>query len=135
MTIREAVERDQETEQGCLDLLRKTRWPQGASCPRCGDSRFNYHANQNGGKRKRLCLGCQRTYNELTGTPFANSKLPLHLWFRCALSMNQGKKYPTCDELAKRLGVKLTTAWRMRRVINRAQCDPVLGRLFLGGAS
>jgi len=133
MTIKEAIQSERDAEQRCLDLLRLTRWADGIHCPRCGDTRFNYHANQNGGRRKRLCLGCERTYNELTGTPFANSKLPLKVWFKCAARMNEGAT--TCDELSKRLGVKLATAWRMRRVISNAQADPVIGRLFSGGSS
>jgi transposase-like protein len=133
MTIRQAIQEDQKAERLCLELLRETRWSNGVSCPRCGDTRHTTHANQNGGRRKLLCQGCGRTYNELTGTPFANSKLPLKLWFRCAARMNEGR--PTCEQLSESLGVKLATAWRMRRVINRAQADPVLGPLFTEASS
>ena len=132
MTIAEAAERDRDEEARCLAALRAVRWPLAVVCPRCGGSRHKVHSRQNGGRRKLFCFGCARTFNELTGTPFANSKLPLSLWFRCAARMSGAE--PTCEELAGRLGVRLATAWRMRGVMQSVLADPVMGRAF-GGLS
>lgn len=115
------------SEQLCLERVRKARWPDGIRCPRCSDSDWRLHA-RGGGRPKYRCLRCGRTFNDLTGTVFAHSHLDLSKWFECARALHQGPK--TCVQLSRLLGVKVATAWRLRKALRRAFCDPALVRLF-----
>lgn len=112
-----------------LERVRAERWKAGLRCPRCGGRDCALHMRRGAaGRRKLLCYACGRTFNDLTGTPFARSHLPLSAWFAAARLMAEGR--PTCAELARRLQVKLATAWRVRRVLRRALADPALRRIL-----
>ena len=118
-------------ESQCLELLRARRWPQGIRCPRCSAERWRVHARPRASARlKYRCLQCRRVFNDLTGTAFAKSRLPLWKWFDCAGKLREGNA--TCAQLAGRLGVKVATAWRMRAVLRRMLCDPAQSPLLLG---
>lgn len=131
-----ATEEEMARESRCLGLLRAKRWPQGIRCPRCSADRWRLHAGAGprvgaagtGGRPKYRCLCCNRTFNDLTGTVFARSRLPLWKWFECARRLREGPA--TCAQLAARLRVKVATAWRMRAVLRRAFCDPALNAAF-----
>lgn len=118
-----------EPPQPYLERLKAWHWPDGIRCPRCRAARWSLHAraDRDGGPKYR-CAVCMRTFNALTGTPFARSRLPLKTWFVCGARLRQGPA--TCAELARRLGVKVTTAWRMRRVLQRSLSAADLEALF-----
>ena len=117
-----------EREQQCLERVRKARWPDGIRCPRCSHAGWRMHARGGNGRPKYRCLRCGRTFNDLTGTVFAHSRLPISTWFECARAMREGPKI--CTQLSRLLDVKVATAWRLRKALRRAFCDPALGRLF-----
>lgn len=118
----------------CLERVRAWRWPQGIHCPHCGAARWHRHERAGRAIRpKYRCGTCLRVFNDLTGTPFARSRLPLERWFECAEHMNQGRT--TCAELARRLGVKVATAWRLRRVLRRSFSADEFRALFIAGGS
>ncbi|PIN70897.1 hypothetical protein COV94_00680, partial [Candidatus Woesearchaeota archaeon CG11_big_fil_rev_8_21_14_0_20_57_5] len=89
---------------------------------------WGLHARGVDGRPKYRCRRCGRTFNDLTGTVFARSHLNLGIWFECARALKQGPK--TCVQLSRLLGVKVATAWRLRKALRQAFCDPSLGRLF-----
>jgi len=115
------------SEQVCLERVRKSRWPDGIKCPRCSHAGWRLHALGDG-RPKYRCRRCDRTFNDLTGTVFARSHLSLGTWFECARALKQGPK--TCVQLSRILAVKVATAWRLRKALRQAFCDPSLGRLF-----
>jgi transposase-like protein len=100
-------------ERWCYELLRRTRWPDGVTCPYCGARHATTHSKPEATPRRRyLCLGCRRTFSDLTGTPLARTNLPLATWVACLRRLRDPQ---TSSELAKRLGVKWETAMRMQR--------------------
>lgn len=103
------------SEDWCYETLRHMRWPNGITCPYCDRRRVTTHSKSLRTPRRRyLCLGCRRTFTDLTGTPFARTNLPLGTWFLCFDTIGRG--YRT-SELAKELGVKWdTTAYMLRRL-------------------
>lgn len=116
-------------EIALLNRLSALRWKSGLRCPRCNGADCSVHARSGAlGRRKFLCGGCGRTFNDLTGTILARSHLPLSTWFAAAKLMTSPE--PTCAYLARKLRVKLATAWRVRRILSRASADPVLRRFF-----
>ena len=117
------------SEEELLGRIRAARWAQGLRCPRCSSSRCGLFMRQDAsGRRKLRCLACGRAFNDLTGTPLARTHLPLSAWHRAARLMLQGE--PSCAELSVRLGVKISTAWRVRRALRQALADPVLRPVF-----
>ncbi|MBI5882694.1 MAG: IS1 family transposase [Elusimicrobia bacterium] len=123
------MERVKELETSLLERLAAERWREGLRCPRCGGQRCVLHMRLGaGGRRKLKCSNCGRSFNDLTGTPFARSHLPLSSWFVAAGLM--ALRTPTCADIARRLDIKVSTAWRVRRVLTRALADPLLRRVL-----
>ena len=101
------------SEAWCYEALRRVRWPNGITCPFCGRGRVTTHSKSARTPRRRyLCLGCRRTFTDLTGTALARTNLRLAMWFRCLRLLPQG--YTTTD-LARALGVKWETAACVRK--------------------
>lgn len=116
-------------EAAFLDKFRVQRWKNGLRCPRCGGHDCGVHMRSGAaGRRKLLCHVCGRVFNDLTGTPFARSHMPLSAWFAAAKLLIERER--TCADIARKLKIKLPTAWRMRRVLNLALADPVLRRIL-----
>lgn len=114
------------SETQCYKLLRQAHWPGGITCPFCGGSRVTTHSKFAGTPRRRyLCLGCRRTFSDLTGTPFAGTNLPLGTWFDCIRLL--GRELTT-SELARTLGVKWDTTAYLERRLGAAAARPGLVR-------
>lgn len=114
------------SETKCYRLLRQVRWPGGIVCPFCRGSRVTTHSKFAKTPRQRyLCLGCRRTFSDLTGTPFAGTNLPLGAWFGCLRLLGRGF---TTSELARALGVKWDTTAQLERRLGAAGTRPGLVR-------
>lgn len=98
-----------------LDELRERRFSSGAACPRCGSVDVQRWGRRNGRQRYR-CKDCVRTFNDLTGTPFAHSRRPWDLWLAYAELMLKGTSIRDC---AKELGISIGTSFRWRHAILR----------------
>lgn len=110
----------------CYETLRRCRWPEGVTCPRCGLKRVTAHTRLPGTPRIRyLCLHCRRTFTDLTGTPLARTNLPLGTWFLCLRLLGRGR---STSRLAKDLKVKWDTAVYMQRRLARGLGRPGLIR-------
>lgn len=113
-------------EEWCYQTLRRCRWPDGIICARCGSVRVTIHTRgARTPKLRYLCLGCRRTFNDLTGTIFAGSNLPLTTWFRGLSLLHQGL---STVEYARASSVKWDTARRMSRSLLVATDRPGLVR-------
>ncbi len=113
-------------EAWCYEALRRVRWPKGIICPRCGQGRVTIHSKSIRGPRRRyLCLGCRRTFTDLTGTPLARTNLPLAKWFVCLQLLHHGH---TTTDLARALRVKWETAVHLQRRLGVVLARPGLIR-------
>ena len=103
-------------EASSYEILRAVRWPKGVVCPYCEQTRVTTHTKSALTPRRRyLCLGCRRTFSDLTGTPFARTNLPLGTWFFALWLMEERL---VTSELAKALEVKWDTAILIQRRLN-----------------
>lgn len=119
----------------CYEMLRRCRWPDGVACVRCGSRRVTVHTRSRRMPRLRyLCLGCGRTFNDLTGTVFARSNVPLSTWLHGLSLLPQGL---STVEYAKALSIKWDTARRISRSLLVAASQPGLvrnlERMLIGG--
>ncbi len=120
------------SEDWCYEALRTARWPSGITCPRCGQRRVTTHSKSAKAPRRRyLCLGCRRTFTDLTGTPLARTNLPLATWFLCLRLMGEGR---STSGLAKELRVKWDTSVQLQRRLAPALARPGLVRQLRGAA-
>jgi transposase-like protein len=92
-----------------LAAFRRLRFAAGLVCPRC-HSRSVHRWGRSGDRRRYRCLGCERTFSDLTGTPLAYLKR-LDLWPRFEDCLLESR---TLRFNARALGVHLTTAFRWR---------------------
>ena len=108
-----------------LRAIRRIRFSgHRGSCPRCRHPRFHRWGRFAGRQRYR-CLGCERTFSDLTGTPLQYSKR-LGLWGRYVLCLLSSL---SVRRAAAELGVDKNTAFRWRHLLlaaYRAREDPNL---------
>ncbi len=108
-------------EDACLRLFIRLRWPQGARCPFCGSaeivlltSHYRRHYHRYICKTCTRKLGKRRTFNDLTGTIFEGTKLPLTKWFTAGRLLRKEK---STASIARESGVGYLTARRMVRLL------------------
>lgn len=120
--------RGQFSEKRCYEVLRRVRWPQGVVCPFCGCARVTPHSKSARTPRRRyLCLGCRRTFTDLTGTPLARTRLRMSTWFRSLRILAEGC---STAELARQLAVKWDTAAHLQRRLTKERATrKLLGKL------
>ncbi len=92
-----------------LDRFRTTRFRNGLRCPRCGHRHVHRWGRFQDRQRYR-CLGCRRTFSDLTGTPLAYLK-HLHLW---APFCRMTPTTPTLRTVSRALGIHVSTSFRWR---------------------
>jgi len=98
------------SEAECAEALRRVRWASGVQCIYCGSRSVVGRGWRKGLYRRYCCKDCGGWFNDRTGTVFANSKLPLRVWFFTAF-MLQSKV--SVRELAKDLGLPYNTMYRV----------------------
>jgi transposase-like protein len=74
--------RDLIDDAKCFQTIRDMRWPDRIICPLCSsesvikDGRDDTQSH----RQRYLCHGCQRRFDDLTGTIFAGHHQPLRTW-------------------------------------------------------
>jgi transposase-like protein len=116
------------SEEQCQEAVFAWRWPQGFVCPDCGGRDHSVV------KTRALyqCASCRRQTSLTAGTIFAASKLPLRTWFRAMDHLTQGKGGISSLELARRLGVTQTTAWKLKRKLMQVVMERDAGKRLTG---
>ena len=87
-----------QTEDDCKAFIAERRWPDGVSCPRCGNTKVWVVKSK---PFHWLCKGCNKNgyrFSVITKTIFENTKYPLREWFKVAFLM-----YPQSETAAGRL--------------------------------
>jgi transposase-like protein len=120
-----------QTEDDCKEFLVARRWPDGITCPRCG----NVKVWQPKAKPFHwICKGCNKNgyrFSVITGTIFENTKYPLREWFKVAFLMYHSKKGMSAHQIHRMLGTgSYETAWYMCHRIRVAMKNSAKGQLF-----
>lgn len=101
------------TEKGCIEELRKVRWPHGFICPVCGSRDYSYISS----RRIYECSECHHQTSITSGTIFHSTNLPLVKWFWAIYLMASDKGGISALRLSKQIDVSWITAQRMLRKI------------------
>ncbi len=138
MNIREANIKF-ETDEQCLQYIQQMRWPNGVvRCPVCGNDKIQKVERKSESKNRRawfyLCLEktCHHQFSPTTGTLFADTHLPLIVWFQAITLILNAKKGISAKQLQRDLGIGgYKTAWYLYHRIREAMAEGVLP--LLGG--
>ena len=106
------------TEAACIEAVRRARWPDGFSCPRCSGSAHCVIAGS--GRSLFQCHACHRQTSATAGTLFDSTKLPLTKWFLAIYFISQAKTGMSALELKRHIGVSYPTAWLMHHKLMTA---------------
>jgi len=125
-------------EQACRDYLGELRWPEGFRCPACRAQ--DYWLTDRG---LRHCRSCGHQTSVTAGTLFADTHLPLRLWFEAIWQVTSQKYGASALGMQRVLGLgSYRTAWswlhKLRRAMVRPGRDRLLGvvevdEIFIGG--
>lgn len=112
-------------EAACRVYLERIRWPEGPRCPRCPAAqvwRMTPPAYR--------CASCGYDFTVTAGTLFANTKLPLRLWFEALGYVVNQKNGVSALGVQRVLGLgSYLTAWRWLHKLRRAMVRPGRDRL------
>ncbi len=118
-------------QEACIEHLERVRWPHQANCPYCGS--LSVARKADGDRVGRWnCRNCKSSFNVLSGTIFANSKIPLQKWFMAIGLMVNAKKSLSSPQLSRDIDVPQKAAWYMQQRI-RAEMTNKQGEITLHG--
>jgi len=127
------------SEEKCLELLKRLRWPEGPICPRCHNTGvFRLHTE----KYLLYCRPCRFQFTVTANTIFHDSHLPLIKWFAATLLLVEAKKGMSALQLKRTLGMGYKTAWylfhRIRKAMSTAERVRLSGKVemdetYVGG--
>lgn len=112
-------------EAACYSYLQRLRWPEEPYCPRCASRsiwvmKAPFHR----------CAACGYDFTVTAQTLFADTRLPLRLWFEAMWYVVNQKQGVSALGLQRVLGVgSYRTAWRWLHKLRRAMVRPGRDRL------
>ncbi|KXA91293.1 hypothetical protein AKJ57_01765 [candidate division MSBL1 archaeon SCGC-AAA259A05] len=106
------------SEEKCFEVLRELRWEDGIRCPRCGSGNVREHGEaRKPCCRRYWCRDCERTFNDLTGTIFADTNIDLGEW---VYAMDKLSGNMSMNEISEKLGRDYNTVMRIRDLMASA---------------
>jgi transposase-like protein len=97
----------------CLELVAKSRWPNGPACPRCASNRLSFLKTRLTWK----CLDCKKQFSVKVGTILEDSAIPLDKWLTAMWLFSNCTDGISSHELADALGImKRTARFMLHRV-------------------
>ena len=119
-------------EAAAFAKLESIVWPNGPTCPHCGNAGKIYELkgvktkptkkNPEGLERHGLkkCAECRKQFTVRVGTVFESSHIPLHKWLQAAYLMASSKKGVSSHQMHRALEVTYKTAWFMTHRLREA---------------
>jgi len=101
------------TNEKCLDVLKRLRYPQGILCPRCQKIKEFYKIE----RRQVYQCSCGYQIAPLAGTILEKTTTPLQYWFYAMYIISATRSGVSAKQLQRELGVTYKTAWRMFKQI------------------
>lgn len=122
------------TEDACKRHLQERRWPNGVTCPRCGNPKvYTLKARPFNWLCKAPKCGGRNGYrfSVITKTVFENTNYPLQIWFQVMYLMTQSKKGMSALQIHRQIGSgSYETAWYMCHRIRAAMRDEGFPKLM-----
>jgi transposase-like protein len=103
-------------EEKARSYMESRRWPNGAVCPDCGESK-RITTRKNGFYR---CNACKTDFTVRTGSIFGRSHIPLDKWILGIYLLMTARKGISSLQLAKEIGIAQSSAWFMLQRLREA---------------
>lgn len=114
------------TEDDCRAYMMESRWPNGFTCPSCGNGDYYEIRSRNLLKCKR----CGHQTSVTAGTVLHRTRNPLRLWFWAAYLVSTHTPGISAVQLQRQLGLsRYETAWAMLHKLRRAMVRPGRDRI------
>lgn len=94
----------------CLEYLKERFYPDGVSCPKCGEQ-TKFHRIRS--RAAYSCQYCRHQVYPTSGTIFHRSTTSLQLWFWAIYLMSSTRCRMPAKQMEREIGVTYKTAWRM----------------------
>lgn len=104
------------TQKKCEAYLKKSRWPHGVTCPKCGGKHHIWMPEYG----RWFCKSCRHQFSLTSGTIFHRTKIELPKWFEAIWLLCNSPKSISSKQLERELGVSYETAWHMAKQIRKA---------------
>ncbi len=102
------------TDNECLDILLKLRYPQGVFCQKCDRVTTHYRIAN---RKVYTCKFCRSHVSPTANSIFHKSETSLRSWFYAIYLMSSTRCGISAKQLQRELGVTYKTAWRMFKQI------------------
>ena len=121
-------------EEAAYEFVEKRLWPQGATCPKCGErdrvSKMQGASTRIGAYK---CYACRKPFTVKVGTIFEDSHIKMHLWLQGIYLIASSKKGISSNQLHRTLGITLKSAWFMSHRVREAMKDSATNIFGSGG--
>ena len=104
-------------EAAAREWFESIYWPEGRCCGHCGSTRTREASHR---KMPYWCTDCRSYFSVKTGTPLANSKVPLRKWAIAIYLCMTSLKSISSMKLKNEINVSQETAWYMLHRIREA---------------
>ena len=124
----------------CREYVVARRWPNGVTCPRCGNKKVKFQEKYN--RWQCSTRHDRRQFTVKTGTIFEDSPLGLDKWLCAMWLVVNCKNGVSSYEIHRAIGVTQKTAWfmdhRIRLALSMGSFDKLSGEVeadetFIGG--
>ena len=113
-------------EQAAFDYVEAQLWPNGPTCPHCGNADASKIGRLQGKTTRpglRKCYACRKPFTVRIGSIFEDSHLPLRLWLQAIHLLCSSKKGISTRQLQRTLGCGMKTAWHLGHRIRHAMAE------------
>jgi len=113
-------------EEAARIALEAIRWPEGPTCPHCGNLDQDRIAKGQGKAHRPglyYCAACNGQFTVTVGTVMERSKIPLSKWLMAMHLFASSKKGVSAHQMHRMLGITYKSAWFMCHRIREAMID------------
>jgi transposase-like protein len=110
-------------ETAAREWLEARFWPQGPTCPHCGNAdKAKLKAMRGKAHRAGLyqCAECREQFTVTVKTVFERSKIPLTKWLAALFLMTASKKGVSAHQVHRMLGISYKSTWFMMHRLREA---------------
>lgn len=110
-----------QTQAGAVEFLEYHIWPDGPSCPFCGETKkIGRLSGASTAPGTFKCYSCRKRFSLHHKSIFAGSHVPLHIWMRAIYLLAATEHVWGAHRLSEALGISIRTAWSLKRKICKA---------------
>src|SRR6266508_4266711 len=116
-------------EAAAFGYLERTLWPNGPTCPHCGNADASRITRLEGEAHRigvHKCNECRKQFTVKVGTVFEHGRMPLHKMLQAVYLMSCSKKGVSAHQLHRILQITYKSAWFLAHRIREAMRDGAL---------